>query len=85
MFATVVDKIAHPSLPWLSLFAIAASVLFGVLAVFFWAQVFKKKRKRKRKHHGHGRINPTLSEVGGLPPVRRPGERLPDDPGPSDP
>jgi hypothetical protein len=59
MFATVVDKIAHPSLPWLSLFAIAASVLFGVLAVFFWAQVFKKKRKRKRKHHGHGRINPT--------------------------
>jgi len=70
-------------LPWQALFAVGASVFLGGLAVFFWVQVFKKKRKRKRKHRSH--INPTLAEVGGLPPVRRPGERLPDDPAPFDP
>jgi hypothetical protein len=51
-------------------FELVALVLVGFVAVFFWSLAFKKKRRRKRKHHGHDRINPTLAQVGGLPPVR---------------
>jgi hypothetical protein len=85
MKASAIDNLVHPGLPWQSLLAMGAAVVLGALAVFFWVLVFSKKRKRKRKHRSHKRINPTLAEVGGLPPVRRPGERLPDDPAPFDP
>jgi len=29
-----------------------------------------KKRRRRHKHRRHRRVNPTLAEKGGLPPVR---------------
>jgi preprotein translocase subunit YajC len=45
----------------------------GVVAVLIWFLMFRKKRHRKKRRH-HQResrqLNPTLAQVGGLPPIR---------------
>jgi hypothetical protein len=57
---------------WLYFAITLCAVFASALAVFAWIKLVPKRRKRKRKHHGHGHINPTRSQVGGLPSVRPP-------------
>ncbi len=59
-------------------FIIAGAIGLVVLVAFIWAIFFRKnsKRRRKRRHRHHRSHNPTLAEIGGLPPVR--GENNPD-------
>lgn len=51
------------------------AILLPAICVLIWALFFKKKRRHKRKHRRHSsknrRMNPTLAETGGLPPVRK--------------
>jgi hypothetical protein len=63
-----------PLYQWLSFLAITVAVLLAVFVTFLWFALFrKKKRHHKRRHRRHGeqrKLNPTLAESGGLPPVR---------------
>lgn len=59
---------------WLNFLAMAVALVLGAFGVLLWAVMFRKRRKRKyRKHHEHRgerKPNPTLAEIGGLPPLR---------------
>ncbi len=74
MEASVVDNLSPSGFQVLNFVAMAAAMLIAVVAAWLFSLYYKKKRKRKRKHQGHGRINPTLAELGGLPPPRKPAE-----------
>jgi hypothetical protein len=53
-------------------------VMLGVFALIasgalIWAYFFRKRgrrQKRRRQHNDGRRLNPTLAEIGGLPPAR---------------
>jgi len=66
--------IFEPLPDWLNFAAMAGALLLGALGVLIWIVMSRKKRRRKyRKHHEHRgerKANPTLAEVGGLPPLR---------------
>ena len=68
-------------LNFLAMFAAVALVAFGIL---LWAVKFRKRRRRKyhkrRDQRGERKLNPTLAEIGGLPPLRTPDK--PSDPPP---
>jgi hypothetical protein len=64
---------------WSNCIIMFGALTIGAVAVFCWVIFFQKKRRRKRKHRGHERVKPTLAQVGGLPPVRKPGETRRDD------
>jgi len=51
---------------------LGGSILLVALLTFIWALFIRKtgKRTRKYRHRRHSRLNPTLAETGGLPPVR---------------
>jgi hypothetical protein len=61
---------------WLIFLAILLAVGIGVTAFFVWLVLFRKsgKKRKSRRQRKHRRINPTLAQTGGLPPVRQPGE-----------
>ncbi len=63
----------EPMPPWVAFLIMAGSLLLGVLGVLVWFLMFRKKKHRKRRRH-HQResrqLNPTLAQVGGLPPAR---------------
>ena len=65
----------EPLPQWVNFLAMAVALLLGALGVLLWAVMFRKRRKRKyRKHHAHRgerKPNPTLAELGGLPPLRQ--------------
>jgi hypothetical protein len=56
----------------LDFFIVGGSILLVALLTFIWALFFRKsgKRRRKHRHRRHSRLNPTLAETGGLPPIR---------------
>ena len=85
MEAAVIQTMSQTEITLLDFAALAGALLVGVLAVFLWVSFSKNKRKRKRKHHGHGRLKPTLSELGGLPPLRPADEKPPAENPPFDP
>jgi len=64
----------EPLPQWLNFLAMAVAILLVALVSFLWFALFrKKKRRHKRKHRRQGeqrKLNPTLAESGGLPPVR---------------
>ena len=62
----------EPLPQWLNFLAMALGVMVAAVGALLWFGMFRKKGKRKRRHHSHEkrRINPTLAETGGLPPVR---------------
>jgi hypothetical protein len=65
----------------LDLFIVMGTFGLIVLFAFFWALFIRKNKKRRiRRHRRHRPINPTLAELGGLPPVRE--EKKPDAPAP---
>jgi len=63
----------EPLPAWLDFLAMAGSLLLGAVGVLVWLVKFRKRRKRKyraRNHHEPRKHNPTLAEIGGLPPPR---------------
>ena len=42
------------------------------------AEPKRHHRRRRRSHHRHRRLNPTLAETGGLPPIRQEGASTPE-------
>jgi hypothetical protein len=62
--------------------------VFALVAIgaLIWAFFFRKRgrrHKRRRQHHERHRLNPTLAQIGGLPPARpdeKPSERQPPTP-----
>ena len=60
---------------WLMFGAILLAVGLGIAGFVVWFFVLRKTAKRRRKHrHGrhHRKLNPTLAQTGGLPPLREP-------------
>jgi cytochrome c-type biogenesis protein CcmH/NrfF len=57
---------------WLNFLAIAVPLLLTAIGTLVWMVKFRKRRKRKyrQRHHEERKLNPTLAESGGLPPVR---------------
>ena len=64
----------EPLPQWLNFLVMAGALLLGTFGVFIWAVMFRKRRKRKYRKHserrGESKLNPTLAESGGLPPLR---------------
>ncbi len=58
---------------WLIFIAILLAVGIGIACFIIWLFLFRKSGKKRRKRQGrnHRKINPTLAETGGLPPVRK--------------
>ena len=57
---------------WVNFLAMAVAILVVAIGSLIWFLAFRTKRKRKRRHRHRERrpINPTLAEIGGLPPLR---------------
>jgi hypothetical protein len=75
---TTMLAVYAPLAQWQIFLIMAVALLLGTFGVLLWALMFRKKRKRKyRKHHEHRgerKLNPTLAECGGLPPLREENE-----------
>jgi heme/copper-type cytochrome/quinol oxidase subunit 2 len=75
---------------WLDIFVVLGAILLVVIGTFIWAVFFRKKtrsrsrhRRQRADHHGRRPVNPTLAQIGGLPPVRqeeKPSDQLPPTP-----
>lgn len=64
------------SADWLIFIAILLAIGIGIACFIIWIFLFRKsgKKRRRREHRRHRRVNPTLAQTGGLPPMRNPGE-----------
>jgi hypothetical protein len=62
----------EPLPEWLNFLAMTVAILLAGLGALIWLVKFRKKRKRKyrQRRHEERKLNPTLAESGGLPPVR---------------
>jgi len=73
----------EPLPQWLNFLAMFVALVMGTIGVLLWAVMIRKKRRRKyrkrHEHRGERKPNPTLAEVGGLPPIR-PNEKLNEQP-----
>ncbi len=70
----------EPLPQWANFLAMALAILLAAGGSLIWFLTFRKKRKRKRRHHHHRekrQLNPTLAELGGLPPKREPDQPPP--------
>lgn len=61
---------------WLIFIAILLAVGIGIACFIIWLFMFRKtgKQRKLRRNRRHRRVNPTLAQTGGLPPLRSPGE-----------
>jgi len=61
-------------LQWLGfiVFLVLFFVCLGGLIVWLQVRQAGKSKRKRRKHRHHRTINPTLAQVGGLPPKRDP-------------
>ena len=64
------------SADWLIFIAILLAVGIGIACFVIWLFLIRKTGKKRHKHHKrHKRkLNPTLAETGGLPPMRAPNQ-----------
>jgi len=62
------------SADWLIFVAILLAVGIGIACFVIWLFLFRKSGKKRRKHQRrqHRKLNPTLAQTGGLPPMRAP-------------
>ena len=60
------------SADWLIFVAILLAVGIGIACFIIWIFLFRKsgKKHRKRQRRRHRKLNPTLAQTGGLPPIR---------------
>ena len=62
-----------PVIDWLVFIAFLLLLSLCLGGFFVWLTMIKSgKSKRKRKHRHHRPTNPTLAQIGGLPPKRDP-------------
>ena len=62
---------AGASLNWLVFIGLMLLICFFTGIFVVWFTLFRGKKKRRRKHrHRHRQNNPSLAEIGGLPPRR---------------
>jgi len=54
---------------WADFLIVIGATVLVALAVLGWVVFFRKKPRRRHKNYRH--LNPTLAQVGGLPPIRR--------------
>jgi hypothetical protein len=70
-----------PAPGWADIFIVAGAVLLAAFVAFVWLAFFRKKQthlhRHRHGHHGkkrrrreHRKLNPTLAQTGGLPPIR---------------
>jgi hypothetical protein len=52
---------------WSVFFIILGTAMVSALAALIWVVFSHRKPRRRQRRH---RLNPTLAQVGGLPPVR---------------
>lgn len=65
------------SAQWLIFIGILLAIGLGIACFILWLFVIRKSggtKRKRRRNHKHRRLNPTLAQTGGLPPVRNPGE-----------
>lgn len=65
------------SADWLAFAAILLAVGLGITCFVVWRFALRKTGKKRRKHRRnrqHRKVNPTLAESGGLPPLRDPNQ-----------
>jgi hypothetical protein len=66
---------------WQDFLIVSGAIVLAALVALIWIALFRKDpaQQHKRKHHRHGKkrrrrehrkLNPTLAETGGLPPIR---------------
>jgi hypothetical protein len=58
----------NPLPAWADLLIVAGAIILVALAALVWAVFFHKRPRRRYKNRRQ--LNPTLAQVGGLPPVR---------------
>jgi hypothetical protein len=61
---------------WVDFFIMAGVFALVAIGALIWAYFFRKRgrnrrHKRRRQHNEHHRLNPTLAQIGGLPPPRQ--------------
>ena len=57
---------------WADLLIVIGAIVLVALAMLVWVVFFRKNPRRRHKNHRH--LNPTLAQVGGLPPIRHEGK-----------
>jgi len=63
------------SFDWLVFVVILLAVGVTIAGLIVWLVVFRgKTTKKKQRLRKHRRLNPTLAETGGLPPIRDPNQ-----------
>lgn len=71
---TTLLAVFEPLPQWLNFLAMFIALVLGAFGVLLWVVMFRKKRRRKhhkrRERREPSKPNPTLAEVGGLPPLR---------------
>ena len=85
-FGTTLLAVYEPLPQWLNFLAMFVAVVLSAFGILLWAVMFRKRRRRKhhkrREQRGERKLNPTLAEIGGLPPLRAP-DKSSDQPPPS--
>lgn len=75
-FGTTLLAVYEPLPQWLNFLAMFVAVVLAAFGILLWAVMFRKRRRRKhhkrREQRGERKLNPTLAEIGGLPPLRPP-------------
>jgi len=66
---------------WTVFFIILGTAIVSALVALKWVVYSRRKPRRRQRRH---RLNPTLAQVGGLPPVRD-GEKSSEPPTPTSP
>ncbi len=65
---------ASQATDWLFFGMMLLAVGLGITIFIIWFYLSTKAGKKKRKRHSrhHKKVNPTLAQTGGLPPMRQP-------------
>lgn len=75
----VPQTIDTSQLGWENHLIILGAILLPGFIAFIWAAFFRSSRKSRRRRRRERRMNPTLEQTGGLPPIRN-SENSPDQP-----
>ena len=59
---------------WAGFLIVLGAAILVTLVAMVWILFFRKNKRhrhrRRRQHNGYQQPNPTLAQIGGLPPVR---------------
>jgi len=70
MFTVISDMLSA----WAGVLVVMGAAILVILAAMVWILFFRKnarrRHRRRHQHSNHYRLNPTLAQIGGLPPLR---------------